>query len=460
MKLPEEFIIRIQNQKYIDSTALLNALRKNSPVSIRINKVKWDKKPSDSQPVPWCTAGFYLAKRPSYTFDPLYHAGCYYPQEASGMFIEHVFKKLFGGLKKLKVLDLCGAPGGKSTHLSSLIGTEGLLVANDVIRARALILSGNIARWGTSNTIVTQSDPSDFRLLEGFFDIILVDAPCSGEGMFRDPVAVREWSVENTMMCSERQKRILSDVWPALKENGILVYSTCTFNPDENEQNIRWLIDRKKAEPVKIDTTDYKGITEIDYQGIFGYGFYPYKVEGEGLFISVIRKCEKSTDKLIYSNKKIDINHSNNEYMSIKKLININKDSLLKINGSFYKVPGTLKEYFLLSKYLKIISPGTTIGKVGKKDFLPSHELALSEDIKKDAFPSIDLDYDQAVGFLKKESIRLSVRDTGWFLVTYRGVYLGFVKNIGNRINNYYPVEWRIRMIIGAREQERLIVWE
>ncbi|MCX6328665.1 MAG: RsmB/NOP family class I SAM-dependent RNA methyltransferase, partial [Bacteroidia bacterium] len=287
---PVEFKSRIASQNQIDADLLFKALSEPSPVSIRINPKKWNKRPLTSEPVPWCNQGWYLESRPSFTFDPLFHAGCYYPQEASGMFLEQVFKQIVDSEENIRVLDLCGAPGGKSTHLSSLIGKNGLLVANEVIRSRALILAENLTKWGLSNAVVTQSDPSAFSRLHGFFDLILVDAPCSGEGMFRDKVAISEWSEENTALCSERQKRIVMDVWPALKENGILIYSTCTFNPGENEEVVKWLTGKHEAESVQLNLYGYEGITEIDYQGIHGYGFYPGKIRGEGLFISVLRK--------------------------------------------------------------------------------------------------------------------------------------------------------------------------
>ncbi len=257
---PERFIQRIQSQKYINADGLLKALQEPAPVSIRINPSKWNLKPLNSDPVPWCTTGFYLEKRPSYTLDPLFHSGCYYPQEASGMFIEQVFRQVVNTGQYIRVLDLCGAPGGKSTHLSSLIGIHGLIVANEVIKTRAAVLAENIIKWGGVNTIVTQNDPSAFSGLQGFFDVILVDAPCSGEGMFRDVVAINEWSEENTLHCSERQRRILSDVWPSLKDNGILIYSTCTFNPGENEENIRWMVKRNLAVTIELEISELEGV--------------------------------------------------------------------------------------------------------------------------------------------------------------------------------------------------------
>ena len=244
---PEAFRQRIRKQEYINADELLHGLACPSPVTVRINRKKWNKIPENSDPVTWCRDGFYLEKRPSFTLDPLFHAGCYYPREASGMFIGEVYRQTIGEARDLRILDLCGAPGGKATHLSTLIGDSGYLVANEVIRSRASVLAENLTKWGLSNSIVTQNDPSAFSRLPGFFDMILADAPCSGEGMFRDQVAVDEWSEQNAALCSERQKRILADVWPALKNGGILIYSTCTFNPDENEKNIKWITEQEEA---------------------------------------------------------------------------------------------------------------------------------------------------------------------------------------------------------------------
>ena len=214
---PDEFIKRLRTQKYIDASSLLKALEEPSPVSLRLNTAKWNIKPSDAEPVSWCRNGYYLKNRPSYTLDPLFHSGCYYPQEASGMFLEQIIEQTTDLTQNLRVLDLCAAPGGKSTLLSSLIGPDSLLVANETIRSRASILSETVTKWGSGNTLVTQNDPVAFAALEGYFDIIVVDAPCSGEGMFRTEIAVKEWSESNASHCSERQKRILMDIWPALK---------------------------------------------------------------------------------------------------------------------------------------------------------------------------------------------------------------------------------------------------
>jgi 16S rRNA C967 or C1407 C5-methylase (RsmB/RsmF family)/NOL1/NOP2/fmu family ribosome biogenesis protein len=456
---PERFINRILQQRYIDPESLLKALESESPVSIRVNRSKWTGSPLRSTPVPWCSDGFYLGKRPKYTLDPLLHAGCYYPQEASGMFLGQVFKQALQVHDGIRVLDICGAPGGKATHLSTLIGEEGMLVANEVIRQRTYVLSENITKWGLSNVIITRNDPSDFSSLHGFFDMILIDAPCSGEGMFRDEIAINEWSVENGAHCSERQRRIMMDVWPSLRENGILVYSTCTFNPGENEENIKWLISKQEAESVTIDISAFKGITEIDYEGIFGYGFYPGKIKGEGLFISVLRKTGKQN---IVSEriKKVSDNKLTREERSVALAWTLFKEeNLIRQGDTVFCFPGNNADYSLMSKRLKIVSPGTGIFTGKQNKYLPSHELAMSVYLKKNIFPSIDLDLSDSLSYMHRESISPGNSEKGWNLISYRGILLGFVNNIGNRLNNYYPVEWRIRMDTTLKVDKDAIVW-
>ncbi len=457
---PERFIQRIRTQEYIDANGLLKALQEPSTVSIRINSSKWNRKPQSSERVPWCATGFYLESRPSFTLDPLFHSGCYYPQEASGMFLEQVLKQAVSRDGYIRALDLCGAPGGKSTHLSSLIGSNGLLVSNEVIRTRASVLAENITKWGAANTIVTQNDPSAFTGLEGFFDIILVDAPCSGEGMFRDTVAVNEWSEENTIHCSERQKRILTDIWPALKENGLLIYSTCTFNPGENEANIKWLAGRHQAESVELDVSEYDGITKIDHQGIKGYGFYPGRIKGEGLFVSVIRKTAFSGNMKAGTRKRQNHAPERSDLGIVREWTTFNTDNIIRSGDEIYYVPGRLEDYRLVENRLRLISPGIKICSVKKNGYVPAHELSLSDGIRKDAFNRCVLDYSQSLSYLRRDIIRLHDIPKGWFIPVYKDVSLGFCNNIGSRINNYYPVEWRIRMRVSETAGREIINWE
>jgi 16S rRNA C967 or C1407 C5-methylase (RsmB/RsmF family)/NOL1/NOP2/fmu family ribosome biogenesis protein len=454
---PEDFKNRIIHQKYINSELLLKALREPSPVSIRTNPAKWNKKPVDQVPVPWCSQGWYLVSRPSFTSDPLFHAGCYYPQEASGMFLEQVFFQTSGNQKNIKVLDLCGAPGGKSTHLSSLIGSNGLLVANEVIRSRAVVLAENLTKWGVSNCVVTQNDPSAFSKLPGFFDLILVDAPCSGEGMFRDSGAINEWSEKNTNLCSERQKRILMDVWPSLRGNGILVYSTCTFNPGENEENIKWLTEKQEVEAVRLDVSGYEGITEIDYKGIHGYGFYPGRIRGEGLFVVVLRKMGKQERRAFRSKPGNDQKLRREEKAIAVEWAEFPENRLVKSGDEILSLPGNNDDHILLSRVLKIVKPGTRICSVKKKNYMPSHEMAMSVYFRKGSFPATKLDLSEALSFMRRETFNHNIAEKGWNIITYKGVNLGFVNNIGTRINNYYPVEWRIRM--RKPEKENIINW-
>ncbi len=452
--------MRLVSQKYIDSEELLHSLEQPSPVSIRINPSKWLLRPAASTPVPWCDTGYYLPYRPVYTLDPLFHSGCYYPQEASGMFLQQAFRQATEDRKGLRILDLCGAPGGKSTLLSELAGDHSLLIANEVIRARAAILSETITRWGAVNTLVTQNDPSVFARLPGYFDVIVADAPCSGEGMFRNPVAVKEWSYENTLLCSERQKRIIMDVWPALRENGILIYSTCTFNPGENEENIRWLADNHSTECIKLDTEGYEGIKEIDYNGIYGYGFHPGKIKGEGFFISVMRKTdkEKSTDR--FARLRSEFRPGKKDIETTERWTSFKAGNMLRKGDELYALPCNADEYTLLFSNLKIIRPGTKVSVVRKNDYIPAHELALSQALKEDVFPFAEADHSTALAYLGRETVTAAMPGPRWNLLTYKGINLGFVKNLGNRLNNYYPVEWRIRMNIPGSAETRLISWD
>jgi len=457
---PEEFIKRISVQDYIDRDGLLSALSESSPVSIRINPRKWDYMPAGSEPVPWCKSGFYLANRPSYTLDPLFHSGCYYPQEASGMFIERIFKKVIDTPDYLKVLDLCGAPGGKSTHLSALTGQGSLLVSNEVIKPRAEILKENIIRWGGGNTLVTRNDPSAFKDLPGFFDIILADVPCSGEGMFRDRIAVDEWSVKNTLLCSERQKRIIADVWPALRQDGILIYSTCTFNPAENEENIKWITESGDAEPVTVDINGLEGITLIEYKGVTGYAFYPGLTRGEGFFISVLRKKEGSERRKSGSSARKTFEVRKDDRRVVEKWTHFDPGNTVRRGLELYSVPGKREDFIVLDSALNITSPGTRICSVKSNAYIPDHQLALSAGIKNNAFVSAGLDYRQALAFLRKEPVDPGPVPKGWFLASYKGVSLGFCNNIGSRINNYFPVSQRIRMDIPEDAEKTIIMWK
>jgi NOL1/NOP2/sun family putative RNA methylase len=397
--------------------------------------------------VPWTEQGYYLSSRPSFTFDPLFHAGCYYVQEASSMFLEQALKQTVDLSQSLKVLDLCAAPGGKSTHLLSLISKESLLVSNEVIRSRANILNDNIVKWGCSNVIVTNNDPRDFQRIENYFDVIVVDAPCSGSGLFRrDPEAIDEWSEQNVALCSQRQQRILADVLPALKNGGMLIYSTCSYSKAEDELICEWLVNELKVKSEKLKVKNEWAVVESEN----AYRFWPDKVKGEGFYIACFRKSDGHDDEKCLPKVKPGRKESLGEKFSSREMelldSNINIDGLgfLRNREIIYAVPEKLLvDVNFLSSNLNVMNYGTKIGEIIRDKLIPDHALALSN-IISDKLPRLELEYEQAIQYLKKKELNLKTDKKGWGLVTYKGHALGWVNILPNRINNYYPKELRI----------------
>lgn len=443
MILPEDFIKRTKNLIGLEWEGFEKSLCEESPVSIRFNPNKAeDISILDlplSEKVEWASNAYYLNFRPVFTLDPLFHAGVYYVQEASSMYLEQIAKKYLKDA--CKVLDLCAAPGGKSTHLSSLLPKSSLLVANEVIRSRSYILAENLIKWGNPNTIVTNNDPKEIGKLFSFFDLILADVPCSGEGMFRkDPNAASEWSVNNVKLCSERQKRIIADCWSALKPEGILIYSTCTYNREENEENLEWICENLGAEIVDPPKR-----------------FFPHKTKGEGFFIAAIRKRAGNDERRSESGvnavkrKQIHNTHSKETLHELQAFIR-NPESFVFVseNNQIRAIPeGFYWEYSEIKNKLKVVFAGIDLGELKGKSQIPNHGLAMSNQLSQSAFPCWDVDKEIALHFLRKESFVGNIPDNipkGYVLIRYRGQTLGFIKNIGNRANNLYPQEWRIRM--------------
>lgn len=453
--LPDSFERRMKVLLGTQFPAFRDSLATQAPQSIRINPKKVRTRPL-LENVPYCSTGYYLPERPLYTLDPLLHAGAYYVQEASSMFLEQFFLPLQN--RKLRVLDLCGAPGGKSTHLATLLSDESLLVSNEVIHSRAQILSENLKKWGNPNVVVTCNDPKDFARLPGYFDIIVVDAPCSGEGLFRrDPTAIDEWSESNANLCAQRQKRILADVWPALAENGMLVYSTCTFNPAENEENIRWLSEFTAVEPVSIDLPDRWGILPTNPYGLPGYRFYPHRVKGEGFFTAAVRKKEAAAATSRGKSKSSLLPAGKAEAKLLGNLLADPRLSLVKFGESWLAFPGDLlPELDLLKASLRLVQAGVKVGELIRDSVVPAHELALSTRLNQAHFPKAELSHEQAIAYLKKEEVGIDFQEKGWNLLTYRDHPLGWAKNMGNRYNNSYPKEWRIRMATNEFTREKL----
>ena len=305
IQLPSDFIAQmIVLLGEDDFKKFQEAIEGERITSIRTNEHKVTNEVNDATIVPWCSNGFYLENRPVFTMDPLFHAGCYYAQEASSMFVEQAIRQHWNEMDEEEplFLDLCAAPGGKSTLLASLLNGKGWLVCNEVMKSRMGILDENITKWGASNVTVTNNDPKDFGQLNGLFDLILIDAPCSGEGMFRkDDKAIEDWSLDNVQLCCERQRRIVADVFPALKEGGLLLYSTCTYNAEEDEKNVQWIAENLGAEILEIKTEEEWNVTT---QGA-GYHFYPHKTKGEGFFLSILKKTSDEDSTKIKAPKQI-----------------------------------------------------------------------------------------------------------------------------------------------------------
>ncbi len=430
-----------------DWEAFLASHQLSSPVSIRINPKK--SKGIASAPIPWTQYGYYLDSRPSFTLDPSFHAGAYYVQDASSLFLEQAVKQSLDLSQPLRVLDLCAAPGGKSTHLLSLISADSLLITNEVIGSRATILSENIQKWGHANVVVTNNDPEDFQRLPGYFDAIVVDAPCSGEGLFRkDPEAMTEWSPEAVERCSQRQRRILHDIWPSLKQNGILIYCTCTYNEKENEDNVLWLQQQKGLESVELEINPSWGIQKINKGNSTGYRFFPHAVQGEGFFMAVFRKTGAETairakPKTSFASPAKKIADSLREWIQDFSLFSfILHGELILLIPSGYQT-----DIAWLSEKLKVLNKGTALATQKHDKLVPEHALALSNHVNKHTVSRIELTKEQALAYLRKENLSVAEEKRGFALAVYEGLPLGWVNLLGTRINNLYPSAWRIRYL-------------
>ncbi len=456
--LPDSFIQSLEGIPGFDKTSFLRVHEGPGQVtSIRVNPAKTGKEftardvasllrlePENISQIPWAHSGYYLSHRPSFTFDPLFHAGCYYVQEASSMFLEQAMQQCNDLSASLKVLDLCAAPGGKSTHLQSILSNESLLVSNEVIRGRSNVLSDNILKWGSSNVLVTNNDPVHFQRFPGFFDVMVVDAPCSGSGLFRkDPGAIDEWSLNNVALCSQRQQRILADALTALKEGGVLIYATCSYSALEDEAIAGWLVEEMKLQPVRLKMDPAWGIVETGTDHpTYGYRFFPDKVKGEGFFMACFRKMK---DEPAGRNRPVKMEKASSKEKAILQDWTVNSNmELLKDDGTFWMVPSNLSEDLAaLSSGLKVLYKGTRMGSIMKDRLVPDHALALSPLVSV-TVPVHDLSYEDAVLYLQRREISLAPSRTGWQLVRYQSHNLGWINALSNRINNYYPKELRI----------------
>ncbi|MDR2839991.1 MAG: rRNA cytosine-C5-methyltransferase [Paludibacter sp.] len=440
MQLPEKFT---QNTRILlgnEYESFVNSLGETVPVSIRLNNKTTEI--TINEQVEWCDSGYYLAERPLFTADPLLHAGAYYVQEASSMFLCNAVKQLFPDARR--VLDLCAAPGGKSTLLAQYLHHDCLLVCNETVRQRSAILAENLTKWGNHNVIVTCDEPKNFAALGSFFDAVIIDAPCSGEGMFRkDAGAIAQWSEANVKMCAERQRRIIEDAWESLNADGVLIYSTCTFNRHENEENVQWICDNFDAEKLNIDISKFPNISESDY----GYRFYPHKTRGEGFFIAAVRKTKSETFK---RQKKNEVKKGTKFVVQkeiIEKLDNSREWQILNKDNTFLAYDTQfINDISIVENRIKCIQTALPVAEIKGKDIIPTQNLAFSKVLNINGINKFDINYDTAISYLKKETIYLQNNQLGYILLTFKNVPLGWVKNIGNRCNNLYPAAWRIRM--------------
>ncbi|MCB0706328.1 MAG: hypothetical protein KDC34_13510 [Saprospiraceae bacterium] len=448
--ISEDFLNQMQLLLGSDFDAFRESLDMVPPVSLRLHSRKGMTPNPDWETIPWIKGGYYLPSRPVFTLDPVFHAGAYYVQEASSMLLDPVLRQLLEDQKPVRVLDLCGAPGGKSTLIASLLPAGSLLVTNEVIQSRGAVLRQNMEKWGFSNQIVTQLDARDFAPLAGFFDLILVDAPCSGEGLFRKDLNARsEWSPEHVHFCAGRQKRILNDCVPLLAPGGHLVYSTCTYNASENELNAAWLQAEYGLQVYRAKLDPSWGLVAKQA----GYQAYPHKLRGEGFYFSVFTR-ETGTP----FQRKRQYSLPTDWALAGKKQIPLWADwleapmdfaYLQHSNGSVRFFPAGLQEDVLT--VLGEIGKGwvgTSAGQLKGKSFIPDQALAWSLHLSATT-PAIELSRDKALQFLKGESFQKEPDwPIGWQLIRYQGFGLGWVKVLPNRINNYLPKSLRIRMAI------------
>ena len=441
MKLPELFISQLRDLLPDEWQALADAITSSEPsVAVRVNEARRAGVPAVARRVPWCGQGFYLDTRPAFTFDPDWHAGRYYVQDASSMFIAHVIDSLIH--EPVRYLDLCAAPGGKTTAAIQALPQRSMIVANEIVPPRARVLGDNVVRWGNSRCVVTSNAPAQVGKLTHFFDVVAADVPCSGEGMMRkDDEAVAQWTPALVEQCAQRQREILTDVWPALRPGGLLIYSTCTYNRQENEQMADFIVNELGATSLEVPVEPDWNIHPAIGSDICCYRFMPHRVDGEGLFMAVFRKEGEAPCQSIRTKEK-----------NTKKADEIGKNWLDSPNDYMIGQQGNLciavpvdirGEVAALRASLNVLHAGVELATVMGRKTVPHHALAMSTARATDAFPVCEVDYTTALRYLRGESITVD-GPRGYVLIAHEGAVLGFANNLGNRANNLYPKPLRI----------------
>lgn len=447
MKFPQAFLDLLNSALPSEhSRALLEAMEQPAPVSIRINqfKAKEFKPAVEATVIPWTDNAYYLQTRPLFSADPLFHAGAYYVQEASSMITGQILDGLTNDILSPVVLDLCAAPGGKSTHIADVLleKENGLLVANEVISGRNKILQENLVKWGHANHLITRADAALFGNSGAMFDVIVADMPCSGEGMFRkDPEAMGEWSENNVFLCADRQMRIAADVWPALKTGGYLIYSTCTYNRLENEENIKRIASELGAEVVNLDQI----IPSNFYQSEAGmYRALPHLMQGEGFFISVLQKtADTGQIKARTVNKSGFIRQS--WFKDAELAVHVFKGEPFGLRAA-----ETGETTDLLNTLPGLIMPGIPLGRDYHGVFKPDAALALYAGEAAHVWPDKELSDTEAIKYLKRETLPNTQALKGIYRATFQGINLGWLNGVKLQWNNLWPMDWRLRMNVSA----------
>lgn len=489
MNLDPAFLRQMRRLLPEDFDVFMRSLEEDIPVSLRLNVAKCPVESAENHlpapllsTVPWCDNAFYLEHRPSFTFDPLFHCGLYYVQEASSMFCAQAIKTALELMNKsdqaVRMLDLCAAPGGKATLAASELPPGSLLVANEIIPSRAKILDENLIKWGSSHVLVTQNEAADFAEIKEAFDLILTDMPCSGEGMFRkEPEAIRAWSEHYVQTCAERQRTILAQSWNRLRPGGCLIYSTCTYNNVENEENVYWAAEHLGARILPIQCRPEWNIQPALGRNFPAYRFFPHKIKGEGFFLALLQKDAAASSEAHYLKRVTGVSPSPNRSKAASKIKNtadiksgkgrtarIDKDIAAYLSALLYESQaydiklssGGVYSAFpkqhadlleQIASSLRIIRAGLNLGEYKAGQFIPDPALALSSAVDLDRyFPCCELDLYEALRYLKRESLVLSQHcPQGQVLLRYQGKKLGWANNLGSRANNRYVSSWKIR---------------
>lgn len=449
--LPEEFKCAMREQLGADAESLFVALDTEPAVSIRLNPAK-PATTYDGKAVGWCPWGRYLAERPQFTLDPLLHGGAYYVQEASSQFVAHILRD--DNLRGARILDMCAAPGGKTTIYSTLVGREGLVVANDINRGRTLALADNVQRWGMGNVVVTCNEPAHIGAFEEWFDVVAVDAPCSGEGMFRKMEEARtEWSPAAVEQCVARQRDILAEAWRALRPGGKLIYSTCTFNDKEDEGIVEWLMAEYGDDVVAADavpTPEEWGIARSTIGVAQCFHFYPGRTRGEGFFAAVVCKragvIRRTTPK---ARRKVFGQVDKRDMAELMRWVDDGSKMVFRLVGDvvYGYHSDVVDDVTRLSESLSVVYSGVAMGQLFKGRLKPEHPLALYVGRRDDVVPVVEVSEADAVNYLRKQDVAAQQFVEGINVVSYKGVAVGFIKRIGARCNNMYPKDLRIQKL-------------